>query len=312
MRLSDNQNICLEVKRYLTELLGNDNVLENELLGRHTTLRIGGPASFFVNVANKENLLELISYLTKNEIRFYILGFGSNILALDEGYDGVIIRLSGDFEEISVNGNEITAGAGIALSIIAKKAYENSLSGFEFASGIPGSLGGALVMNAGAYGGEMVQVVKEVALLEKEGNEYIFKTYSLSEMKFAYRHSIAKEKEVVFLSAVLSLNKGDKEIIKNTMDDMNRSRREKQPLEYPSAGSTFKRPEGYFAGKLISDAGLKGYAVNDACVSEKHAGFCINKGNASSADFQKLMDDVSDKVYELYNVKLEPEVIVLS
>lgn len=295
----------------LEDILGKNNITENENLSRHTTLKIGGPARFFIKADTVKKLMELIKLLKENSVRFYIIGNGSNILAADDGFDGVIIKLTGDFEKITVNKCEITAGSGVLLSLLSKTALDNSLKGLEFASGIPGTTGGGLVMNAGAYGGEMKQVVKTVTALVSDGEDYIIKTFDNIDMNFSYRHSIAKEKEVIFLDAVFKLEEGIYDEIKASMDDMNKSRREKQPLEYPSAGSTFKRPEGYFAGKLISDAGLKGYSVGDACVSEKHAGFCINKGNASAKDFKRLMDDVSDKVYSLYQVRLEPEVIVL-
>lgn len=295
----------------LIKILGIENVIENENLSNHTTLKIGGPARLYLKVSSEDSLSKTLEYLINNSINYYILGNGSNVLASDEGFDGAIIRLTGDFEEVKVSDGMITAGAGALLSVISKNALDNELTGLEFASGIPGTLGGALVMNAGAYGGEMCQVVKEVTLLEKEGSSYKKTVYTNEDMKFSYRHSIAKEKTVIFLSAKMSLEKGNQEEIKASMDEKNKARREKQPLEYPSAGSTFKRPEGYFAGKLISDAGLKGYSVGDAQVSEKHAGFCINKGNATAAEFTKLMKDVSDKVYELYGVRLEPEIINL-
>lgn len=297
-------------------LLGDRNVLKQEDLSKHTSLRIGGPAKYFLLVDNVDKLIKVLDLCEENHEPYYILGNGSNVLASDSGFDGVIIKLTGDFDKVTASENTINAGSSAMLSVISKIALENSLTGLEFASGIPGTLGGALVMNAGAYGGEMRQVVSTVNLLEaiKEGNKnaYVRKTYTLEQMKFDYRYSIAKEKKVIFLSAEMLLEKGDKDVIRASMDEMNKSRREKQPLEYPSAGSTFKRPAGYFAGKLISDAGLKGYNVNGAEVSEKHAGFCINKGGATAADFKQLMQDVSDKVYELYSVRLEPEVIVLA
>lgn len=303
----------MTLQEELIAILGKDNLICNENLSRHTTLRIGGPARFWAVVNTEEILKNLLLYLEEKQIRFYLLGNGSNVLAEDDGFDGVIIKLAGEFNKCSINNNDnaILAGAAVSLAELSRAALNNEFTGLEFASGIPGTVGGALVMNAGAYGGEMKQVVQTVKLLEKENAGFVVKTYTNEEMNFSYRHSIAKEKEVIFLEASFELAKGNAAYIKASMDEMNKSRREKQPLEYPSAGSTFKRPEGYFAGKLISDAGLKGYAVGDARVSEKHAGFCINTGNATAADFKKLMEDVSEKVYELYQVKLEPEVIIL-
>lgn len=302
----------MNLLEYLQSILGKDNVIENELLSRHTSLRIGGPARFFIRVNNEENLLEILNYLEEQKEKYYILGNGSNVLAVDEGYDGVIIKLAGEFEKQEVSDKKIIAGTAVNLASLSNTALNNSLTGLEFASGIPGTVGGALVMNAGAYDGEICQVVENVKLLERElDGSFKLKTYSNKEMKFSYRYSVAKEKTIVFLEASFILEKGDSETIKASMDEMNKSRREKQPLEYPSAGSTFKRPEGFFAGKLISDAGLKGYSVGDAQVSEKHAGFCINKASSSAKDFIQLMEDVADKVEKEYGVRLEPEVIIL-
>ena len=307
----------------LKNIIQSGIVSENEMMKNHTTLKIGGPARYFVSVANEQELKELLDYLGDKKIKYFLVGNGSNLLVPDEGYEGVVIKLDDDFKvcfaEIekgdasNKEGITLEAGAGALLSVVANKAMEKSLTGMEFASGIPGSVGGAIIMNAGAYDGEMKDIVKSVSVLEKnsENGKFEFKTYSNEEMQFSYRNSIAKQREMVVISVCLALHPGNKEEIKKTMDELNAKRREKQPLEYPSAGSTFKRPEGYFAGKLISDAGLKGYHVGDAEVSEKHAGFCINKGNATATEFIKLMNDVSMAVKEKYDVELEPEVIIL-
>ena len=296
----------------LANIAGLQNIRENELLSRHTTLKIGGPARFFVIVNNEQVLKQLLDKLKSENQKYFLIGNGSNLLALDEGYDGVILKLSGDFENIELKDeSSIEAGAAALLSKVSAFAANSSLKNMEFASGIPGTLGGALYMNAGAYEGEMKQIVRTVDVLEYNGREYVRKEILNEDMQFSYRHSIAKERDMIILGCTISLEKGDSAKIREKMDELNSKRREKQPLEYPSAGSTFKRPEGYFAGKLISDAGLKGYKVGGAEVSEKHAGFCINRDNAKAADFIQLMDDVSRKVYEQYGVELEPEVIIL-
>jgi len=235
------------------------------------------------------------------------MGNGSNLLVSDDGFDGAVICVGKNMSEISVTGNEITAMAGALLSKIANVALKNSLSGFEFASGIPGSLGGAVIMNAGAYDGEMKDVVIKTEYLSKDGN---IKCAVGSEHGFGYRKS-AFGKDDVVLSSVISLKKGNFDEIKKTMDDLNSRRKEKQPLEYPSAGSTFKRPEGYFAAKLIDDAGLRGYRCGGAMVSEKHCGFVINYDNATSRDIYNLMQDIRTIVYDKFGVKLEPEVRLL-
>ncbi len=267
----------------------------DEDMSLHTTLKMGGKAHVFVTVKTMAALGELIRVFKSVKSDYFLLGNGSNILVSDKGLDIPVIRLAGDFDRVTAEGDMIKAGAAALLSSVARTALDNELSGLEFASGIPGSVGGAMVMNAGAYGGEMKDVVVTVKVMDENGN---VSEYTNEEMAFGYRDSILKRKKLIVLETVFKLNKGDKESIKNAMDELNKKRREKQPLEYPSAGSTFKRPEGYFAAKLIEDAGLKGYTVGGACVSEKHAGFCVNKDNGTASDFYKLMADVKDKVYE--------------
>ena len=275
---------------------------------KHTTFRVGGPADFFVSVKSRDALLRVTSFLKENGISYFLLGNGSNLLVSDAGYRGVILQLSGDLAEISFDGECVTAGAGVQLMRLAAQAAERGLSGMEFASGIPGTVGGAIVMNAGAYGGEMGQVV-ESADIFFPGEGIV--TMTNPDLHFGYRHSVLKEKEGVVLSTALRLHFGEKETIIEKIAELKEQRREKQPLEYASAGSTFKRPEGAFAGKLIADAGLKGYAIGDACVSEKHAGFLVNKGNATAAEIRQLIREVQEKVQQTSGYLLEPEVIML-
>ena len=303
----------------ISEFIPAERIKYNEPLASHTSFNIGGPADVFVTVENEEELAKAINFAKAENIRYFLLGNGSNVLASDEGFRGIIIKLAGDFLNASVDGEIIKAGAGITLSKLAGLAMNSSLTGLEFASGIPGTLGGALFMNAGAYGGEMKQIVTKVKVLKNiptandtdcEGCGAIIELTG-EEMQFGYRHSILKEKNYIALSCEMKLEKGDKETIASYMRELALKRKEKQPLEYPSAGSTFKRPEGYFAGKLIEDAGLGGYTVGGAQVSEKHKGFVINKGGASAKDVKELIDYVIKTVKEKDNVTLEPEVLFL-
>ncbi len=281
-------------------------VMKDEPMSRHTTFRVGGTADFFVEIGSPEELLDIINYLTETDRSYFILGNGSNLLVGDKGYEGVILHLGERFNSITVEGNTITAQAGALLSTVVKTAAKNGLSGMEFAAGIPGTIGGAVVMNAGAYEGEMKQIITKVTVMTREGEILELDNET---MEFGYRTSIIKNRPFVVLSAVISLEKGDMASIQSKMDDFNNRRRSKQPLEYPSAGSTFKRPEGYYAGKLIMDAGLRGYRVGGAQVSEKHCGFIINVGNATAADISELMDEVIEKVEKQFSVTLEPEII---
>lgn len=293
----------------LAEAVGEDNVFVNELLSRHTTLRIGGPARYFLTPDSIEGIKKVVSICKEHNIEFYVIGNGSNLLVSDKGYDGVVIRIAEKFREIRCEGNKIYATAGATLSGIAQVALHNSLTGFEFAAGIPGTLGGALVMNAGAYGGEMKQVVESAELLDSEGKLVVF---SNDELGLGYRTSVIPKKGYFVMSAVLKLDyTDDRETIRARMSELAAQRREKQPLEYPSAGSTFKRPEGYFAGKLIMDAGLRGYTIGGAAVSEKHCGFIINKGGATADDVVRLIGYVRAAVLDKFGVELEPEVKLL-
>ena len=298
----------VNIKQRFQEILGNDRVLEAEPMSKHTTFRIGGPADLFVAPENIDEIKKLIAICKEEEVPYFILGNGSNLLVSDKGYRGVIMQLYRSFGQITLKENEIHAQAGALLSGIAAMAREASLTGFEFAGGIPGTLGGAVVMNAGAYGGEMKDVLKEVTVLTPEGE---IVTLQADELQMGYRTSVVKEAGYIVLEAVISLKEGNPEEIKNRMQELAAMRSSKQPLSYPSAGSTFKRPEGYFAGKLIMDSGLRGYQVGGAQVSEKHCGFVINAGNATAKDVTTLMADVQRIVMEKFGVKLEPEVKLL-
>ncbi len=288
-----------------SNLLGNEKVRINEPMNRHTTFRIGGPADYFLLPSSSEEVKGILEICREESLQYFILGNGSNLLVSDEGYRGVIIQLYRNYGGLTVEGTEIRAGAGVLLSQIAAAARNESLTGFEFAGGIPGTLGGAVVMNAGAYGGELKDVLKEAVVMDREGNIF---TVPVEKLAMGYRTSLVKTAGYLVLEVVISLKKGSQEEIRDTMKDLADRRISKQPLEYPSAGSTFKRPEGYFAGKLIMDAGLRGYQVGGAQVSEKHCGFVINKGNATAADVCRLMADVQAKVQEQFGVTLEPEV----
>ena len=299
------KSVNQEIINCFNDLLGKEKVRISEPMNRHTTFRIGGPADYFLLPSTAEEVKKILEICKEKELPYFILGNGSNLLVSDEGYCGVIIQLYRNYGGITVEGTDIRAGAGALLSQIASAAKNASLTGFEFAGGIPGTLGGAVVMNAGAYGGEMKDVLKEVTVMTEQGE---IMTIPAEKLEMGYRTSLVKKAGYLVLEAVISLKAGDVEEIKAIMKDLTEKRVSKQPLEYPSAGSTFKRPEGYFAGKLIMDAGLRGYQVGGAQVSEKHCGFVINKGNATAADVCGLMKDVQEKVQEQFGVTLEPEV----
>ena len=299
------KSVNQEIIKCFNDLLGKEKVRISEPMNRHTTFRIGGPADYFLLPSTAEEVKKILEICKEKELPYFILGNGSNLLVSDEGYCGVIIQLYRNYGGSPVEGTDIRAGAGALLSQIASAAKNASLTGFEFAGGIPGTLGGAVVMNAGAYGGEMKDVLKEVTVMTEQGE---IMTIPAEKLEMGYRTSLVKKAGYLVLEAVISLKAGDVEEIKAIMKDLTEKRVSKQPLEYPSAGSTFKRPEGYFAGKLIMDAGLRGYQVGGAQVSEKHCGFVINKGNATAADVCGLMKDVQEKVQEQFGVTLEPEV----
>ena len=294
-----------EMRQKFIEIFGNNRVLFDEQMSQHTTFRIGGPADVFVMPENYEQIREVLRLCKEEKLPFFVLGNGSNLLVSDSGYRGVIIQMDRNMEEIRLDGEEIHACAGALLSSVAVAARNASLTGFEFAGGIPGTIGGAAVMNAGAYGGELKDVLKEVTVMTREGE---ILTIPADKLEMGYRTSIIKTAGYLVLEAVISLKKGDEEKIRAVMKELSERRTEKQPLDYPSAGSTFKRPEGYFAGKLIMDSGLRGYRVGGAQVSEKHCGFVINAGGATAEDVRSLMDHVIRVVREKYGVTLEPEV----
>ena len=288
----------------LAELVSADAILENEPMSKHTTFRIGGNADVFVS-PKVSQVADIIKLAKEYEVPVTIIGNGSNLLVGDKGIRGLVISFGKEAEEIQVDGSCMIVSAGALLSKIAAEAAKRSLMGFEFAAGIPGTLGGAIVMNAGAYGGEIKDVLISATVLTPEGEVL---ELSNSELELSYRHSCIPENGYVVLEAVLEFMPGDEKEIREKMADFKNRRVEKQPLEYPSAGSTFKRPEGYFAGKLIQDSELRGYSVGGAQVSEKHCGFVVNKGDATAADVLQLMEDVKKVVYDKFQVELEPEV----
>ncbi len=289
-------------------IVGNDNVSVDEPMKKHTTFRIGGPADYYVMPHSGEEAAQVIKACREWKLPFYILGNGSNLLVSDKGFRGVIIQMFKNYSEVSVDGVCVTARAGALLSKIAKTALENNLTGLEFAAGIPGTLGGAVVMNAGAYGGEMKDVLEEVGVLSGEGEILRLKR---EELDLGYRTSVIARKGYIVLEAKMRLQEGKREAIASRMEELKEKRVSKQPLELPSAGSTFKRPEGNFAGKLIMEAGLRGFSVGDAQVSEKHCGFVINKGGATALQVRELMQEVIRRVEETSGVTLEPEVKML-
>lgn len=298
------QQFCQKLKKQLTA----GTLLEREPMSKHTSFRIGGPADLFVQPANEEELWNALHLACQEKVPFFIVGNGSNLLVSDEGFRGMILHTGGMLKDISVEGDVIYAQAGALLSTVAKTALEHGLAGMEFAAGIPGTLGGAVCMNAGAYGGEMKDILLDAEVLTQEGERLVL---PVEELDLSYRHSVIFEKNYVVLAAHIRLSRGDTAEIKNRMNELAGARRDKQPLEYPSAGSTFKRPEGYFAGKLIQDAGLKGYTVGGAQVSEKHSGFVINRGGATAEEVRFLIRQVQQKVRSQFGVELEPEVRML-
>lgn len=297
----------------IIQAAGEGNVLFHEKMMDHTTMKVGGEAALFVTPESAEAIGELVRLLREEQIPYYVLGNGSNVICRDEGYDGVILCLSENYKGFDVQdiGPEtalVTVRAGTDNKEFAEAMTQRGLSGFEFASGIPGSMGGATCMNAGAYDGEMRQIIREVKILDRDGN---IVSRTNEEMEFGYRHSLASEGGCVILETILLLHRDDPARIRARVDDLTARRKEKQPLEYPSCGSTFKRPEGYFAGKLISDAGLKGYRVGGAQVSEKHAGFVINRDHATAKDVLDLVEHIKKQVLKSQGVQLECEIRIL-
>lgn len=292
----------------LREIVGEEHVQENISLAGYTTFRIGGPADVLVQAGEEEQLEKVLAWCRESGRPWILLGRGSNVLVDDAGFRGTVILLDGTLAQIEVRGDQITAGAGASLARIARTALEHELTGAEYAAGIPGTLGGAVYMNAGAYGGEIGRTVSSIRYLDKEGIHEI----GPEEAGFEYRSSRFMRENAIVLGAEMTLQPGDRQAIMDRMQELAEQRKSKQPLEYPSAGSMFKRPEGFFAGKLIQDAGLAGYSVGGAQVSEKHCGFVINRGNATAEDVRELVRQVADRVEQTFGVRLEPEVRYLS
>lgn len=297
-----------QIEEELYQAAGEENVEAGVLMSNYTSFKVGGPADFLVTPRSITEISNVINCCNKNDVSFFVMGNGSNLLVKDSGYRGVVIQLNEKFGDFTIEDKTVRAQAGVKLTRLAKAACEASLAGLEFASGIPGTLGGAVTMNAGAYGGEMSQVVASAVLMDRQGGLH---TFYAGQMEFDYRESIIEKKDYIFLEAFLQLKEGDKEQMQRHMQELVLKRRQCQPLEFPSAGSTFKRPTGYYAGKLIMDAGLAGYRVGDAQVSPKHCGFVINLGNATAENIITLMDEVTDRIYNKYGVILEPEVKIL-
>ena len=298
------------VTKRLQAILEPEDLLFDEPMKDYTTFRVGGPAKWMAAPQDEQQLRVILKICRELQIPCFILGRGSNLLVSDKGFDGVIVNLRKYFNKIEVDreNKTITAEAGASLPAVSQAALSAGLTGLEFAAGIPGTMGGGLFMNAGAYGGELKQVVTEAAVMTKDG---MILHVPAEQMALGHRLSSFMQTGEIILSVKMQLTQGNPVVIKETMDDLNSRRREKQPLEYPSAGSTFKRPEGYFAGKLIMDAGLRGFTVGGASVSEKHCGFVVNNGDATAADVCRLMHEVSDTVKAKFGVELEPEVKIL-
>lgn len=293
---------------YIKEIIPEENILFDEPMSRHTTFRVGGSAKCLLRVSSKEQMMKLVPFLQVTDQEYFVLGNGSNLLVGDKGYPGIIVKLESTMGSVAVEDGRMRVPAGTLLSQTAAVARDSGLTGMEFASGIPGTVGGGIVMNAGAYGGEMKQIVESVEVMNREGEILVLDNDT---MEFGYRTSVIKNRPFIVLETVLRLVPDNREKITARMEELAAKRREKQPLEYASAGSTFKRPEGYFAGKLIMDAGLRGFSIGGAQVSEKHCGFVINKGTALAADIREVIEEVQRRVKEKFGVTLEREVIYL-
>ena len=298
-----------EITDILNKKIPADRILKNADMSMFTSFKAGGRADLLVTPATIDELVYITGVLGSGNMPYMVMGNGSNILVKDGGYRGVIIRIDDGFSEIRADGTSIIAGAGALMSQVARKALEAELSGFEFASGIPGSIGGGVFMNAGAYGGEIANVIEYARVLDKTSGS--IKTIQAQELELSYRHSVLQQSGDIVIEVKLNLKQGNYEVIEQEMKSLTAKRNEKQPVQYPSAGSFFKRPEGYFAGKLIQDAGLKGLSVGGAKVSSKHAGFIINTGSATASDILSLMRLVQNTVYDRFGVMMEPEVRII-
>ncbi len=292
----------------LQRFVPKENICLQEPMAGHTTFRIGGPADCFLQIENEEQLKGVQRYLNMVEMPYFVLGNGSNLLVNDNGYRGIILQIGPKMNGIIVEGVRIVAKAGALLSQVARTAMEHGLTGLEFASGIPGTVGGGVMMNAGAYDGEMSQVVTQVRVVSRDGE---IMELDRATMEFGYRTSTIRNNSFIVTEVTFELQSGDKDVIRAKMEELMERRREKQPLEYPSAGSTFKRPEGYFAGKLIMDAGMKGFQIGGARVSDKHCGFVVNMGNATARDVRGVIEEIQERVKDKFRVDLEPEVVFL-
>lgn len=287
-------------------ILEKSNIKVNEPMSKHTSFKVGGNADYFVKAQTVEQVINVRKYAEENNIPLYVIGNGSNILVTDRGIRGIVLKI--DLQKIEINEEEVTVGAGVKVMALAQKLLSEELTGFEELSGIPGTIGGAIRMNAGAYGKEIKDICIQTTCLDENNNIKILKN---NEQDFSYRHSIFEDKKYIILETKLKLEKGKKEEIKGKMEELSAERKEKQPWEYPSAGSTFKRKEGVITAKLIDECGLKGYSIGGAEVSKKHAGFVINKGNATAKDILDLIEYIKKNVYEKFNIEIEEEIEII-
>jgi len=292
----------------LKTFLRDEQIRLQEPMKQHTSFKIGGPCDYFLRPSSIEELRHIIQISQEMGIETFILGKGSNLLVTDKGFRGAIIQIHDNLNQVTISDNIVYAQAGVLLVSLASAAAKEGLTGLEFASGIPGTLGGAVYMNAGAYGGEMAQVIKSALVVFEDGS---FQKMSNKELEFAYRYSVLQEKRSIAVEVEIQLEKGDKSDIRDKMYDLNRRRKEKQPLEMPSAGSTFKRPKGHYTGKLIMDAGLRGYRIGDAMVSDKHCGFVVNAGQATFEEVYQLIQYIQHTIKERYGVELTREVKII-
>lgn len=290
----------------LSKILNEENIKKNEPMAKHTSFKIGGKADYFIKAETVEQVKEVQQYAKKNNIPLYIMGNGSNILVTDKGIKGIVLKI--DIKKIEIDDMEVTVGAGVKVMGLAQTLLEKSLTGFEELAGIPGTIGGAVRMNAGAYGKEIEDICIETVYMDENGE---IKKFSNEEQQFSYRHSIFCDEKYIILETKLKLEKGNKFEIKAKMDELFQSRKEKQPLEYPSAGSTFKRNENYITAKLIDECGLKGYMIGGAQISDKHAGFIINKKDATAKDVLDLIGYTKQKVFEKFNIQIEEEIEII-
>lgn len=297
-----------EIIKRIQSIISENRVYKNEPLKEHTYFKIGGPAKILVKVNSIDEIKKVIQLCKDEGVQYYVIGNGSNILVPDEGLDAVVIKIAEDFNKYRIQGNKVYVQAGMLLSTLSKKIAKASLTGFEFASGIPGTVGGAIYMNAGAYGGEMKDIVEYAKILDNDGQ---VQKIMNKDLELGYRKSIVSKKNFIVLSVCFQLKKGDMHKILEDIKILDEKRISKQPIDWPSAGSTFKRPKGYYAGKLIDDAGLRGFRFRDAQVSEKHCGFVINRGNATCKDILQLIEMVRKVVSDQFNVTLEREVRIL-